>query len=147
VVIATTKWSGVSESETCHKKRGRCPSEECRGGDLFLVLTASCLFFLIPRFRRSLKLLPPAPCIRRKYIPINPDQVADGECERAFVNVFSSSMDDDKAVICCEADHPATLTGMCPNDVRSIIPSSASFEEKLLLLILDDALTIFPPLF
>jgi hypothetical protein len=40
--------------------------------------------------------------LRRKYIPIDVTKVED-ECAKAFVDVFTSSIDDPNAVVCCRS--------------------------------------------
>ena len=47
----------------------------------------------------------------RKYIPIDTEKVSQ-ECNRAFVDVFSPSIDDEGALICCNPDD-ANSSGIC----------------------------------
>mmetsp|Transcript_40650 Transcript_40650/g.98223 ORF Transcript_40650/g.98223 Transcript_40650/m.98223 type:complete len:349 (+) Transcript_40650:184-1230(+) len=49
----------------------------------------------------------------RKYIPIDVEKSSQ-ECNKAFVNVFSSSMDDEGALICCNSDeYYSNALGIC----------------------------------
>lgn len=58
----------------------------------------------------------------RKYIPIDVSTI-DEECDKAFVDVFSSSLDETAALICCPREGIAGLTSssnthICQSPVR-----------------------------
>lgn len=44
----------------------------------------------------------------RKYIPIDVSTVED-ECEKGFIDVFSSSMENEGAFVCCRKQMDATI--------------------------------------
>eukprot|EP00980_Cylindrotheca_fusiformis_P002817 scaffold672_cov126-Cylindrotheca_fusiformis.AAC.18 len=44
-----------------------------------------------------------------KYFPINVDTI-DQDCDKAFVNVFASSIEEPDALICCNSDY---ISGIC----------------------------------
>jgi len=59
----------------------------------------------------------------RKYIPVDVNEVPQ-ECEKAFVNVFSSSIDDEGGLICCHPD--SNVSGICQPP-----PSYLLFSQRL----------------
>eukprot|EP00934_Nitzschia_sp_Nitz4_P007710 Nitzschia sp. Nitz4//scaffold114_size70088//62850//64498//NITZ4_005989-RA/size70088-processed-gene-0.46-mRNA-1//-1//CDS//3329533459//7700//frame0 len=51
----------------------------------------------------------------RKYVPLDPSKLPDLACQTAFGNVFSSSMDEPHALVCCPSESPGIfmISHMC----------------------------------
>jgi len=85
----------------------------------------------------------------RKYIPIDVDKVSQ-ECNKAFVDVFSSSIDDEGALICCNLDDDSSnSSGICQQAPSYLLFSRrvARFPDAWLLPLFPVLLRIMTTLF
>lgn len=53
-----------------------------------------------------------SPIIHRKYIPADTDRV-EGDCSKAFVDVFSESIESPGAFVCCNDDSQQNGYDIC----------------------------------
>ncbi|GAX20517.1 hypothetical protein FisN_24Hh232 [Fistulifera solaris] len=65
-----------------------------------------------------------------KYIPIDPTLLVGQECERAFLNVLSSSLEDPFATVCCNA---VNIHGICNKTTLPLGSRLSRFPEAWLI--------------